>query len=118
MSTDVPETEITLRDGRSVSVRAVRPTDEAEIVQAFDRMSEDARYMRFMRFVREPNMERLRKALASFPESGVGIVATVPADDGIDIVGSTIAIIGSNPTPANSRSTSRPSSAEPVWRAR
>ena len=92
MSTDIPETDITLRDGRSVSVRAVRPTDEAEIVQAFDRMSEDARYMRFMRFVREPNMERLRKALASFPESGVGIVATVPADDGIDIVGSTIAI--------------------------
>jgi RimJ/RimL family protein N-acetyltransferase len=98
MSTSIPDTEITLRDGRSVHLRAVRPTDEAEIVQAFDRMSEDARYMRFMRFVREPNMERLRKALASFPESGVGIVATVPADDGIDIVGSAIAIIGSEPT--------------------
>jgi RimJ/RimL family protein N-acetyltransferase len=98
MSTSIPEAEITLRDGRSVHIRAVRPADEAEIVQAFDRMSEDARYMRFMRFVREPNMERLRKALGSFPESGVGIVATVPADDGIDIVGSAIAIIGSNPT--------------------
>jgi acetyltransferase len=98
MSISIPDNEITLRDGRSVHIRAVRPTDEAEIVQAFDRMSEAARFMRFMRFVREPNMERLRKALASFPESGVGIVATVPADDGIDIVGSAIAIIGSDPT--------------------
>jgi len=50
--------------------------------------------MRFMRVVREPNMERVRKVLASFPQGGVGIVATVPASDGIDIVGSAIAIVG------------------------
>jgi acetyltransferase len=56
-------------------------------------MSEDARYMRFMRVVREPNLERLRKVLASFPEGGIGIVATVPAEDGVDIVGSAIAIV-------------------------
>ena len=35
--------------------------------------------------------------LASFPESGVGIVATVPAADGIDIVGTAIFVIGSDP---------------------
>lgn len=52
--------------------------------------------MRFMRIVREPSPERLRKALASFPESGIGIVATVPAADGIDIVGSAIYVIGSD----------------------
>jgi acetyltransferase len=98
VSTSIPDSEITLRDGRRVHVRAVRPTDEAEILQAFDRMSDEERYMRFMRQVRAPNIERLRKALASFPESGVGIVATVPADDGIDIVGSAIAIIGRDPT--------------------
>lgn len=98
MSASIPEAEIKLRDGRSVRIRAVLPTDEAEIVQAFGRMSEDARYMRFMRVVREPDMGRLRKALASFPQSGVGIVATVPASDGIDIVGSAIAIVGDDPT--------------------
>jgi acetyltransferase len=76
----------------------VRPADEAELLQAFGRMSEDARYMRFMRLVREPNVERLRKALASFPESGIGIVATVPAADGIDIVGSTICLVGNDRT--------------------
>jgi acetyltransferase len=40
----------------------------------------------------------LRKALASLPESGLGIVATVPADDGIDIVGSAMFLIGEDPT--------------------
>jgi acetyltransferase len=98
MSTSIPETDITLRDGRSVHIRAMAPTDEAELLQAFDRMSEDARYMRFMRIVREPNMERVRKVLASFPQGGIGVVATVPADDGIDIAGSAIAIVASDAT--------------------
>jgi acetyltransferase len=88
--------DITLRDGRALHIRAVRMADEAELLQAFDRLSPDARYMRFMRAVREPNLERLRKALASFPESGLAIVATVPAADGFDIVGSSIFVIESD----------------------
>jgi len=81
-----------LRDGRSVHLRAVCPADEEEFLQAFDRLGPDARYMRFMRAVREPNRERLRKVLASFPAGGIGLVATVPAADGFDIVGSAVAI--------------------------
>lgn len=92
------EFDTTLRDGRKVHVRAMCPADEAELVQAFGRMSEDARYMRFMRSVREPNLVRLRAALASFPDHGFGIVATVPAADGIDIVGSAIFVIGDDRT--------------------
>jgi acetyltransferase len=94
MDSGFTDLDITLRDGRAVHVRAIRQSDEAELLQAFDRLSPDARYMRFMRIVREPSLERLRKALASFPESGIGIVATVPAADGIDIVGSAIYVIG------------------------
>jgi len=97
MSTSIPESDITLRDGRAVHVRAMRPTDEAELLQVFNRTSDDARYMRFMRVVREPNLERLRKTLAKFPDGGIGLVATIPADDGIDIVGSAIAVIESEP---------------------
>jgi acetyltransferase len=89
---------ITLRDGRGVHVRAVRPTDEAEFVQAFDRLGPSARHMRFMRAVREPNLARLRKVLASFPADGVGVVATIPAADGFDIVGSAIAVFTSDRT--------------------
>jgi acetyltransferase len=84
--------DITLRDGRSVQVRALRAADEAELLQTFERLSDAARYMRFMRVVREPDRERLRAVLASFPDAGIGIVATVPAADGIDIVGSAIAV--------------------------
>ena len=50
-------------------------------------------YMRFMHAVREVDRERLRRVLASFPENGIGIVASVPAADGYDIVGSAIAVI-------------------------
>jgi RimJ/RimL family protein N-acetyltransferase len=96
MNTGFTDFDATLRDGRAIHIRAMRPTDEAELVQAFGRMSEDARYMRFMRFVREPNLERVRKALASFPEGGIGIVATVPAADGIDIVGSATYLVGND----------------------
>ena len=43
--------------------------------------------MRFMRVVKAPNLERLRRTLAAFPQGGDAIIATVPAADGIDIVG-------------------------------
>jgi len=88
--------DLTLRDGRVVHVRAVTPADEAEFLQAFERLSDHARYMRFMRVVREPDSQRLHSGIASFPEAGIGIVATVPAADGIDIVGSAIAVFASD----------------------
>ncbi len=84
---------VALRDGRTVHIRAVGPGDEAELVQAFGRMSGEARYLRFMGSMGELDLGRLRKTLAAFPESGIGLVATVPADDGIDIVGSAVYFI-------------------------
>jgi RimJ/RimL family protein N-acetyltransferase len=90
----VSETDITLRDGRVVHLRAILPTDENELLQAFARMPDEARYMRFMRSVGEPDLQRLRKALVSFPEGGSGIVATVAADDGTDIVASAVFFVG------------------------
>jgi RimJ/RimL family protein N-acetyltransferase len=93
----IEKRNVTLRDGRAVLIRELAASDEAEIVQAFDRMSEQARYMRFMRVVKQPNMQRLRSTLASFPASGIGLVATVPASDGFDIVGSAVAVIDRDP---------------------
>jgi hypothetical protein len=88
----IASSDITLCDGRVVRLRTACPADEAELLQAFERLSNDARYMRFMRAVREPDLERVRSALASFPEGGIGLVATVPAADGVDIVGSAVAV--------------------------
>jgi acetyltransferase len=90
--------DTTLRDGRSVRVRAMSVADDTEILQAFDHLSEDVRYMRFMRVVREVDRDRLRKTLASFPVRGFGIVATIPAADGFDIVGSAILVIDKSPS--------------------
>ncbi len=95
MYSDFIDRNVALRDGRAVHVRAMQPSDEAELLQAFERMDAGARYMRFMRVVQEPNLDRLRNALASFPAGGLGIVATASAADGIDIVGSAIFVIGS-----------------------
>lgn len=86
-----------LRDGRDVELRAMGPSDEDELLQAFERMPAEARYMRFMRVVRDVNLDRLRQVLSSMPDSGFGIVATVAAADGMDIVGSTILIVGKDP---------------------
>lgn len=90
--------DVTLRDGRAVHIRTVSPADETELLQAFGRLTGDARYMRFMRVVRDPNLENLRKVLGSFPAGGIGVVATIPAADGIDIVGSAIAVFASDRT--------------------
>jgi hypothetical protein len=68
-----------LRDGRAVHVRAIQPSDEEELLQAFDRLGADSRYMRFMHAVREANVPRLRQVLGSFPDKGLAIAATVPA---------------------------------------
>jgi len=94
----IPDTDVTLRDGRVVHLRAMRPSDESELLQAFERMGPDARYMRFMRAVREPNMPRLRRTLASLGQTMVGILATVPAADGFDIAGSAVFVIGNDPS--------------------
>jgi GNAT superfamily N-acetyltransferase len=87
-------TDVALRNGRTVRLRAIGPADEEELLQAFDRLGAHARYMRFMHSVREANIPRLRKVLDSFPEKGLAIAATVPAEDGIDIVGAASFMIG------------------------
>jgi acetyltransferase len=95
MNSGFTDFDFSLRDGRIVHIRAMRPSDEAALLKAFGQLSPDARYMRFMRVVGEPNIERLRQALASFPESGLGIVATL---DEAAIVGSATFLIEKDPT--------------------
>jgi hypothetical protein len=88
------DTDVVLRDGRAVHLRAMHCSDEGELLQFFERLDPETRYMRFMHVVRKPDVKRLRRVLAFIPERGTGIVATIPADDGIDIVGGSSLMIG------------------------
>jgi RimJ/RimL family protein N-acetyltransferase len=78
---------LTLRDGRQVTLRAITEADGAEIVQAFGRLSPAARYSRFMQHKKSLDLAVLERGLRPVPGEEFVFVATVPADDGIDIVG-------------------------------
>lgn len=77
----------TLADGRSVTIRAATERDADEIVQTFDRLSRDTRYARFMHHKTVLRPEEVRHALRPRPGRALVLLATVPAADGIDIVG-------------------------------
>ena len=79
--------EATLHDGRRVRIRAIRPDDRDEVVQAFDRLSRESRYMRFMAALRTVPAQVLERALHLQDAHELGLVAEVDAPDGIDIVG-------------------------------
>jgi len=78
---------VELRDGRQVTVRAVVASDVAKIIQAFDRLSADARYTRFMAHKKQLNPAALERSLHPIPGQAFVFVATFPASDGFDIVG-------------------------------
>ncbi len=87
-----------LRDRRAVHVRTAGPDDEAAYVAAFEKLGPDARYMRFMRAVHEPNRKRLHVVLASFPERGFAIVATAGEGPSAAIVGSALCMVDASST--------------------
>jgi L-amino acid N-acyltransferase YncA len=78
---------VRLDDGREVSLRAIAETDAPEIVQAFERLSPESRYTRFMHHKKEVNAAALQRGVNPVAGTEGVLVATVPAADGIDIVG-------------------------------
>lgn len=76
-----------LRDGREVVLRAVEAGDAAEVIQAFERLSADSRYRRFMQHKKQLNPEALERGLHPQPGRDLALLAIIPAADGIDIVG-------------------------------
>lgn len=76
-----------LRDGREVTLRAVAATDAQEIVQAFERLSKDSRYLRFMQHKKQLDPAALERGVHPRAGREFVFVATTPTADGIDIVG-------------------------------
>jgi GNAT superfamily N-acetyltransferase len=79
--------KLRLRDGREVTVRAIVDADAPEIVQAFERLSADSRYYRFMQHKKQLDPAVLARGVHPRPGRDFVFVATMPAADGIDIVG-------------------------------
>ena len=78
---------VSLRDGREVTLRAIVETDAKEIVQAFERLSAESRYYRFMRYKKNLDGAAVQRGVHPRPGQDFAFVATIPAADGIDIVG-------------------------------
>ncbi|MDT3678053.1 MAG: GNAT family protein [Burkholderiaceae bacterium] len=76
-----------LRDGRAVTLRDVAEADAKEILQAFERLSAQSRYSRFLQHRKEIYAGELQRGVHPRPGIDFVLVATVPASDGIDIVG-------------------------------
>lgn len=78
---------VTLRNGREVTLRAIRAADAPDIERAFERLSTDSRYSRFMQHKKSLNPQALDRGV--HPQAGRDFVfvATVPREAGIDIVG-------------------------------
>lgn len=78
---------LTLRGGGEVMLRAIDEADAPEIVQAFERLTADSRYYRFMQHKRQLDPAALERGVNPRPGRDFAFVATIPATDGIDIVG-------------------------------
>jgi acetyltransferase len=78
---------IRLRDGREVTIRAIVEADAPEIVQAFERLSAASRYSRFMWHKKQLDHAALERGVHPRPGRDFAFVATIPAIDGVDIVG-------------------------------
>lgn len=77
---------IVLSNGRVVTLRAIAETDGPEIIQAFERLSPESRYSRFMQHKKRISDVALERGVRPQPGREFAFVVTIPAADGIDIV--------------------------------
>jgi RimJ/RimL family protein N-acetyltransferase len=78
--------EITLRNGRRVTLRAIRPDDAGALQQAFDRLSGEARITRFMAPLKQLPGEMLERAVNPPAGEEVALVAVPASDDGANTI--------------------------------
>ncbi|MGO4281229.1 L-amino acid N-acyltransferase YncA [Cupriavidus sp. OV038] len=78
---------VLLRDGREVLVREIAEDDRAGLLAAFDRLSADARYTRFMAAMQQLPEAMLEHATHPSPECELALVAVATKGKGPSIVG-------------------------------
>ena len=77
----------TLADGRQVTLRPIRPDDEAAERKFFGRLSAEMRRLRFMRFVRSVNEELVHTFTRVDYDRHMAFVCEATLDCGEEIVG-------------------------------
>jgi GNAT superfamily N-acetyltransferase len=87
-----PEIEFTprdveLRDGRRVTVRAIRADDQGKLQEAMQALSAESRYYRFMAPLRELSPQLLDRATHPEPDRELQLVAVVREGEREKIVG-------------------------------
>lgn len=78
---------LALRDGREVTLRAVTAADAPAIQRAFDLLSAESRFSRFLHHKKHLSPEALARGVHPVPGRDFVFVATVPKPGGFDIVG-------------------------------
>jgi GNAT superfamily N-acetyltransferase len=84
---DFPPVVLKLRDGREVTVRAIRDEDKAAMSAAFEHLSADSRYSRFMAPLRELSPAMLESATHVRGERDLALVAVVGGPPAEAIIG-------------------------------
>ena len=79
--------QVTLRDGRALLLREIGAQDADEIVEAFERLSAESRYTRFMIPLRELSPRMLAGATHPVPGRDFAVVAVSFDGEDEDIVG-------------------------------
>jgi GNAT superfamily N-acetyltransferase len=74
-----------LKDGRRVTVRAIRDEDKQAVTEAFEHLSPDSRYSRFMALVRELSPAMLESATHPRGDRDLALVA-VAGEGGEDTI--------------------------------
>ena len=87
MSSRYRPRRVVLRDGRELTLRAITASDAEHIERAFERLSRDSRYQRFLQHKKTLNAEAVQRGVHPRPGQDFAFVATVAAGDDIDIVG-------------------------------
>ena len=87
MSSRYRPRRVRLHDGREITVRAIVEADAPEIAQAFARLTSESRYFRFMHHKKQLSSAALQRGVHPRPGREFAFVATIPAGNGIRIVG-------------------------------
>jgi RimJ/RimL family protein N-acetyltransferase len=88
---------VTLRDGRSVTIRGIRPDDARAMQAAFGHLSQEARYSRLMATVKELTPALLESAVRTPADRGLAVVAVTGERADETIVGGARYVIGADP---------------------